>query len=49
MALRKLERRNYGEKGPARSNIKIFILLKKGWFSYVRVSLKKEEEYIYMV
>ena len=25
------------------SNIKISILLKKGWFSYVRVSLKLEE------
>ena len=29
-------------------NIKISILLKKGWFSNVRVSLKWEKEYIYM-
>ena len=25
------------------SDIKLSILLKKGWFSYVRVSLKREE------
>ena len=25
------------------SNVKISIILKKGWFSYVRVSLKREE------
>ena len=30
------------------SNMKISILLKKGWFCYVRVSLKQEEYYIYM-
>ena len=30
------------------SNMKISILLKKGWFSYVRVSLKQEEYHIYM-
>ena len=30
------------------SNIKISILLKKGWFSYARVSLKREEYYIHM-
>ena len=30
------------------SNMKISILLNKGWFSYVRVSLKQEEYHIYM-
>ena len=30
------------------SNMKISILLKKEWFSYVRVSLKQEECHIYM-
>ena len=30
------------------SNIKISILLKKGWLSYVRVSMKREEYHIYM-
>ena len=30
------------------SNIKISILLKKGWFSNVRVSLKRDEYHIYM-
>ena len=30
------------------SNMKISILLKKGWFSYVRVTLKQEEYHIYM-
>ena len=41
MALRKLERRNYGGKLPVSLNMKISILLKKGWFSYVRVSLRR--------
>ena len=36
------------ESGRWVSNIKISILLKKGWFSYVRVSLKQEEYHIYM-
>ena len=48
MTLRKLERINYGGKWPVSINIKISILLKKGWFSYVRVSLKREEQHIYM-
>ena len=30
------------------SNIKISFFLKKGWFSYVRVSLKRDECHIYM-
>ena len=30
------------------SDIKISILLKKGWYSYIRVSLKREEYHIYM-
>ena len=29
------------------SNIKLSILLKKGWFFYVRVSLKRDECHIY--
>ena len=47
MALRKLESRNYSESRRWVSNIKISILL-KDWFSYVRVSLKREEQHIYM-
>ena len=38
----------FAQSGGWVSNIKISILLKKGWFSYVIVSLKQEEEYIYM-
>ena len=30
------------------SNVTISILLKKGWFSYVKVSLKQEDYHIYM-
>ena len=30
------------------SDIKISILLKKGWFYYVRASLKRDEYQIYM-
>ena len=30
------------------SNIKISILLKKGWFTYAKVSLKRDEFHIYM-
>ena len=30
------------------SNMKMSILLKKWWFSYVRVSLKQEEYHIYL-
>ena len=30
-------------------NMKISIHLKKGWFSYVRVSLKQEEHHIYII
>ena len=36
------------ESGQWVSNIKISILLKKGWFVNVRVSLKWEESHIYM-
>ena len=36
------------ESGRWVSNIKISILLKKDWFSNVRVSLKSEEWHIYM-
>ena len=43
MALRNLKGEIMVESGRRVSNIKISILLKKGWFSYVRVSLKQEE------
>ena len=36
------------ESGRWVSNIKISILLEKGWFSNLRVFLKWEEYYIYM-
>ena len=46
MALRKLVRRNFD--GKLLLSIKISILLKKGWFAHVRVSLKWDKYHIYM-
>ena len=48
MALRKLVKKNMAESRWWVSNSKISILLKKGWFSYARVFLKREKYYIYM-
>ena len=43
MVLRKLARSNYGGKSPVSIKYEnMSILLKKGWFSYIRVSLKQE-------
>ena len=47
MALRELERRNYDGKSPVSIKYENLDFLKKGWFSYVRVSLKWEY-HIYM-
>ena len=48
MALRKLERINYGGKWTVNIKDQNLHSFKKGWFSNVRVSLKWEKEYIYM-
>ena len=46
--VRKLVRTIMAESRRWLSNMKISVLLKKRWFSYVRVSFKQEEYHIYM-
>ena len=48
MALRKLVSSNYGGKSPVSIKHENPHFLKKGWLSYVRVSLKQEEYHINM-
>ena len=48
MAPHRFVARNFSEKLPMSIKYQILSFLKKGWFCYVRVSLKRDEYNIYM-
>ena len=48
MAPHRFVARNFSEKLPMSIKYQILSFLKKGWFSYVKVSLKRDEYHIYM-